>query len=99
MRLQRPALRLQNRTNNTARFVAKPNFDKRAVLLKYHPGFDPTLISHVRLAGYKIIVLEGTGLGHVGRESFQEIQKVYCIWHDGLHDISMYLGGSKNDCL
>jgi glutamyl-tRNA(Gln) amidotransferase subunit D len=91
MQLQRPALRLQNRTNNTARFVAKPNFDKRAVLLKYHPGFDPTLISHVRLAGYKIIVLEGTGLGHVGRESFQEIQKAIvsgtmvfmtsqCIW-------------------
>ena len=69
----------------------KPDFDSRAALLKFHPGFDPRLISHIVASGYKAIVLEGTGLGHVSRDCFPEIRKALdaglmifmtsqCIW-------------------
>jgi glutamyl-tRNA(Gln) amidotransferase subunit D len=66
-------------------------FEDRVMLLKYHPGFDPTLIEHAINAGYRAIVLEGTGLGHVGRECFPALKKAVgaglivcmtsqCIW-------------------
>jgi glutamyl-tRNA(Gln) amidotransferase subunit D len=61
------------------------------MLLKYYPGFDPTLIEHAINVGYRGIVLEGTGLGHVGKECFPALKKAVdaglmicmtsqCIW-------------------
>jgi glutamyl-tRNA(Gln) amidotransferase subunit D len=72
-------------------FAAKPKFDDRVALLKYHPGFDPRLIEHAAKAGYKAIILEGTGLGHVNKECFPALKKAVdaglmvcmtsqCIW-------------------
>ncbi len=69
----------------------KTRFEDRVILLKYYPGFDPTLIEHAVNAGYKAIVLEGTGLGHVGKECFPALKKAVgtgiivcmtsqCIW-------------------
>jgi glutamyl-tRNA(Gln) amidotransferase subunit D len=80
-----------NDDDNNSSFVVKPDFDKRVILLKYHPGFDPELISHAILVGYKAIIIEGTGLGHINRECFSQIQKAVesgimvfmtsqCIW-------------------
>ena len=48
----------------------KTRFEDKVILLKYYPGFDPILIEHAINAGYKAIVLEGTGLGHVGKGCF-----------------------------
>jgi glutamyl-tRNA(Gln) amidotransferase subunit D len=69
----------------------KTRFEDRVILLKYYPGFDPILIEHAVNAGYKAIVLEGTGLGHVGKECFPALKKAVgtgiivcmtsqCIW-------------------
>jgi len=69
----------------------KTRFEDRVILLKYYPGFDPTLIEHAVNAGYKAIVLEGTGLGHIGKECFPALKKAVgaglivgmtsqCIW-------------------
>ena len=69
----------------------KTKFEDRVMLLKYYPGFDPTIIEHAVNAGYKAIVLEGTGLGHVGKECFPALKKAVgaglivgmtsqCIW-------------------
>ncbi|MFL6492918.1 MAG: Glu-tRNA(Gln) amidotransferase subunit GatD [Nitrososphaera sp.] len=66
-------------------------FEDRVMLLKYYPGFDPTLIEHAINSGYRAIVLEGTGLGHVGKECFPALKKAVgaglmvcmtsqCIW-------------------
>ena len=77
--------------DNNSSFVVKPDFDNRVILLKYHPGFDPDLISHAVLVGYKAIIIEGTGLGHINRDCFSQIQKAVesgimvfmtsqCIW-------------------
>jgi glutamyl-tRNA(Gln) amidotransferase subunit D len=66
-------------------------FEDRVMLLKYYPGFDPALIEHAINSGYRAIVLEGTGLGHVGKECFPALKKAVgaglmvcmtsqCIW-------------------
>jgi glutamyl-tRNA(Gln) amidotransferase subunit D len=73
--------------------VVKVNtrFEDRVMLLKYYPGFDPALIEHAINLGYRAIILEGTGLGHVGKECFPALKKAVgaglmicmtsqCIW-------------------
>jgi len=70
---------------------ARTGFDSRVILLKYHPGFDPALIEHAAKAGYRGIILEGTGLGHVNKDCFSVLKKAVgagmmvcmtsqCIW-------------------
>jgi glutamyl-tRNA(Gln) amidotransferase subunit D len=82
--------RLMRRSNENP-IEVNTRFEDRVMLLKYHPGFDPTLIEHAVKAGYRAIVLEGTGLGHVGKECFHALKKAVgaglmvcmtsqCIW-------------------
>jgi glutamyl-tRNA(Gln) amidotransferase subunit D len=91
MQFQQSGLKLKMRDNNTNGFLAKPDFDGRVVLLKYYPGFNPELIAHAVAAHYRAIILEGTGLGHVGKECFPQIRNAVdsgilvfmtsqCIW-------------------
>lgn len=72
-------------------FDVKPNFDERVALLKYHPNMDPRIIEHFVDLGYRGLVIEGTGLGHVGKQCFDAIKKAVehkilvcmssqCIW-------------------
>lgn len=87
---QKYGYRLVERSNQNS-IEIKTEFDDRVILLKYYPGFDPTLIEHAINAGYRAIILEGTGLGHVGKECFPALKKVVaaglmvcmtsqCIW-------------------
>lgn len=46
----------------------KSRFDRRAFLLKYFPGMDGSIVDALVDAGYRALILEGTGLGHVGRQ-------------------------------
>jgi glutamyl-tRNA(Gln) amidotransferase subunit D len=68
-----------------------PYFDSRVALVKYHPGFDPTLVYWLISKGYGAIVFEGTGLGHVNRDLFGVLKEAaekgvhmfmtsQCIW-------------------
>ena len=72
-------------------FEVKSKFDPRVTLIKYYPGLDPNLIGYAVKTGCRAIVLEGTGLGHVGRKFFPEVAKAIksgvlifmtsqCIW-------------------
>ncbi len=67
------------------------SFDSRVALVKYHPGFDPTMVYWLISSGCGAIVFEGTGLGHVNRNLFGVLKEaaekgVYlfmtsqCIW-------------------
>jgi glutamyl-tRNA(Gln) amidotransferase subunit D len=87
---QKYGYRLVERSNQNS-IEIKTEFDDRVILLKYYPGFDPTLIEHAINAGYRAIILEGTGLGHVGKECFPALKKAVaaglmvcmtsqCIW-------------------
>lgn len=87
--IQKSEIKLAKRSEGS--LAAKTKFDDKVALLKYHPGFDPTLIEHAAKAGYKAIILEGTGLGHVSKECFPALKKAVdagimicmtsqCIW-------------------
>jgi glutamyl-tRNA(Gln) amidotransferase subunit D len=87
--MQKSEIRLAKRSEGS--LAAKTKFDDRVALLKYHPGFDPKLIEHAAKTGYKAIILEGTGLGHVSKECFPALKKAVdagimvcmtsqCIW-------------------
>jgi len=56
-------------------YIPKINFDTRIALVKYYPGLDPKLIDYIISSGYKAIIFEGTGLGHVGKIMYEYIEK------------------------
>jgi len=86
--MQRSEIKLAKRTEGS--FVAKTRFNGKVGLLKYYPGFDPELIEHSAKA-CRVIILEGSGLGHVSKECFPAIKKAIdsgvvvcmtsqCVW-------------------
>jgi len=69
----------------------KPEFNEKVALVKSHPGLNPKVIEWHVEEGYRGIVLEGTGLGHVSSYCFPAIRKAVkndvvvamtsqCIW-------------------
>ncbi|KFM22203.1 Glutamyl-tRNA amidotransferase subunit D protein [Marine Group I thaumarchaeote SCGC AAA799-B03] len=59
----------------TQEFQPKINLDTKIALVKYYPGYDPKLIENIIDGGYKGIIFEGTGLGHVGRVMYDSVKK------------------------
>jgi glutamyl-tRNA(Gln) amidotransferase subunit D len=79
------------RRDDSRKLVLKPNFDEKVALIKFHPSLKPEIINWHVEKGYRGIVLEGTGLGHVGRYLFSAIRSAIdkgllvamtsqCIW-------------------
>jgi glutamyl-tRNA(Gln) amidotransferase subunit D len=73
------------------KLVLKPEFDEKVALVKFYPGMNPAIIEWYVQNGFKGLVFEGTGLGHVGTFCFDAIQKAIenkvvvamtsqCIW-------------------
>lgn len=67
------------------------NFEKKVALVKAYPDLNPEIINWYQEKGYKGLVLEGTGLGHIGDYLFSSIQNAIknkmivcmtsqCIW-------------------
>ena len=56
-------------------FEPKLKIDTKVALVKYHPGYDPKQIENLIESGYKAIIFEGTGLGHVGKTMYNSIKK------------------------
>ncbi len=77
----------------------KPDFDTRVALVKFHPDLNPQVIDWYVEQGYRGIILEGTGLGHVGNYLFHALRSAIekgvvvamtsqCIW--GRLDMNVY---------
>jgi glutamyl-tRNA(Gln) amidotransferase subunit D len=73
------------------KLVLKPEFSDKAALVKFHPGLNPEVINWYVERGYRGILLEGSGLGHVSKYCFDPIQNAVkhsavvalasqCIW-------------------
>lgn len=71
--------------------ITTPNFERKVGLLKFYPGLDSNTIDWYMDNGYFGLILEGTGLGHVGEYLFPKIRKAIeqgliigmtsqCIW-------------------
>ena len=56
-------------------FQSKINVDTKVALVKYHPGYDPNLLNQLIENGYKGIIFEGTGLGHIGKVMYENVKK------------------------
>lgn len=80
----------------------KPLFEEKAALIKYYPGFNPEIIEKLLDMGYRGIILEGTGLGHVGSTCIKAIERArdmgvfvgmtsQCIW--GRVNMNVYYTG------
>jgi glutamyl-tRNA(Gln) amidotransferase subunit D len=80
----------------------KPEFEEKVALIKFYPGMDPAIIDFYIEKGYKGIVLEGTGLGHVSKRCHEAIGRAIekdiiiamtsqCIW--GRVNMNVYNAG------
>ena len=67
--------------NSTSEFFTEQSFnprleiDTRVALVKYHPGYEPKQIDTLIDLGFKAIIFEGTGLGHVGKTMYDAVKK------------------------
>ena len=84
------------------KLVLKPEFEDKVALIKFYPGMSPKIIEWHVDEGYRGIILEGTGLGHVRRECFPAIRSAIesgvivamtsqCIW--GRVNMNVYSNG------
>jgi glutamyl-tRNA(Gln) amidotransferase subunit D len=71
--------------------TVKSQFDPNVALIKFYPGISVGIIDWATATGFKGIVLEGTGLGHVGEALFSSLERAVndgvvvgmcsqCIW-------------------
>jgi glutamyl-tRNA(Gln) amidotransferase subunit D len=77
--------------DSAKKLVVKPNFSEKVALVKFYPGLDPAIIDFYVNQGFKGILLEGSGLGHVSKYCFGAIKNAVaqgvvvalasqCIW-------------------
>ena len=82
--------------------ILKPEFEEKVALIKFYPSMNPKIIDWHVEEGYRGIILEGTGLGHVRRECFPAIRNAIesgvivamtsqCIW--GRVNMNVYANG------
>jgi glutamyl-tRNA(Gln) amidotransferase subunit D len=50
-------------------------YDDRATILYYYPGMRPDLVDAIVAAGYRGIVIAGTGLGHVNKPLYPALRR------------------------
>jgi len=91
-----------NPRSSDRNLVLKPKFEEKAALVKFYPGMNPNIIDWHVENGYRGIILEGTGLGHVRRKCFPSIRNAIksgvivamasqCIW--GRVNMNVYANG------
>ncbi len=71
--------KIQSNTNDdffkVKKFVPKINLDTKVALVKYYPGYDPNLLGKIIDMGFRAIIFEGTGLGHIGKTMYDEVKR------------------------
>ena len=83
----------------TRKLTPKPEFNEKVALIKFCPGMNPATIDWYVQNDYMGMILEGTGLGHVGSYIFKAIRNAaehnvvvgmtsQCIW--GRVDMNVY---------
>jgi glutamyl-tRNA(Gln) amidotransferase subunit D len=88
--------------NKERKLVLKPEFEEKVALIKFYPGMKPKVIDWHIEDGFKGIIIEGTGLGHIRQKCFSPIKKAIgnnvivamtsqCIW--GRVNMNVYNNG------
>ncbi|CAD6516980.1 Glutamyl-tRNA(Gln) amidotransferase subunit D [metagenome] len=58
-------------------FQPKINLNTKVALIKYHPGYDPSLLGKIIEMDYNGIIFEGTGLGHIGKTMYENVKRAH----------------------
>ena len=61
-------LRVYNKRNDRKKVEVDAKFEDKIALVKYFPGANPNIIDFYRENGYKGLIIEASGLGHVATE-------------------------------
>ncbi len=62
---------------STKEFQPKIKLNEKVALVKYYPGYDPDLLKTIIQTGYKAIIFEGTGLGHIGENMYEMVKMAH----------------------
>jgi len=76
---------------NSNSLSLKAQFDPNVTLVKFHPGISAGIIDWATATGFKGLILEGSGLGHVGESLFESLSRAMaagmvvgmcsqCVW-------------------
>jgi len=93
------------RRDASRKVEVKPEFDENVALVKFYPGMRPEALGWYLEKRYKGLVLEGTGLGHIGTYLIDAIKEAIdenllvamtsqCLWgrvNMNVYDTGMYL--------
>lgn len=60
----------------SSEFKIFPKFEEKVALVKFYPNFDPTILENLYGKGYKGVVIEGSGLGHVNSSTVKTLKKL-----------------------
>lgn len=63
------------RRRSDKQITVNATYDENVTLLYYYPGMKPNIIEGIVNAGYKGIVIAGTGLGHVNKPLYEPLRK------------------------
>jgi len=63
------------RKDKNRKLKVKDNFEDKVAILKSYPDMEPKIIDFFTKGGYKGLVLEGTGLGHIPSYLSKSLQK------------------------
>lgn len=55
-------------------YTPKIQINEKVALVKYYPGYDPSILKNIIDAGCKTIIFEGTGLGHIGKNMYPMVK-------------------------
>jgi glutamyl-tRNA(Gln) amidotransferase subunit D len=88
--------------DSSKKLALRPQFQQKVALIKFYPGMDPAIIQFYAEKGYRGIILEGTGLGHINNASYETLRKAIeqgiiigmtsqCIW--GRVNMNVYDAG------
>ncbi|MDY0086382.1 MAG: Glu-tRNA(Gln) amidotransferase subunit GatD [Bacteroidales bacterium] len=72
-----PIHKIFNKRRQDKNVVIKPYFSDKVTMLYYYPGMKPDTLDALVDAGYKGIVIVGTGLGHVNKELYPAIERAH----------------------
>ncbi|MCH7876713.1 MAG: Glu-tRNA(Gln) amidotransferase subunit GatD [Thaumarchaeota archaeon] len=57
------------------KFQPKIYLNTKVALVKYYPGYNPSLLDKIIEMGFRGIIFEGTGLGHIGKIMYESVKK------------------------
>jgi glutamyl-tRNA(Gln) amidotransferase subunit D len=72
-----PIKKEYNHRRKDRNVTIKPYFSDDVTMLYYYPGMKPDILDALVDAGYKGVIIVGTGLGHVNKELYPAIERAH----------------------